>query len=664
MEFSFLQDIFVILTLAIAILFVCHRLHIPTVVGFLLTGMLAGPHGFGLIRAVEQVEHLAEIGVVLLLFTIGMEFSLKHLVQIKKSVLLGGSLQVALTFLTGFLIALELGMPSGQSVFIGFLLSLSSTAIVMKIIQERAEIDSPHGRTSLGILIFQDIIIVPMILFTPMLAGTEGDVTGSLLLLFAKGVAVIAVVLVSARWVVPYLLYQIARTRDRELFLFSIIALGLAVAWLTSSIGLSLALGAFLAGLIISESEYSHQAIGNILPFKDIFTSFFFISIGMLLDTSILVAKPWLVAALIFSVILLKFIVAAFSITLLGLPIRTVVLAGLALSQVGEFSFVLSGTGIKYGLLTGDTYQLFLAVAILTMAATPLIIGASPRIADFASVLPMPKRFKYGFSPIFHSHREMKKDHLVIIGFGFNGQNVARAAAASDIPYAIIEMNADAVRSEQAKGEPIVFGDATHEAVLEQVDIEDARVVVVAISDPAATRRITEIVRRLNPKAYVIVRTRYILELEPLHALGADDVIPEEFETSVEIFARVLKKYLVPEDEIEQFVDEVRSGSYDMFRSLSKKTTSFSDFKLHLPNLQIRTMRVAPKSDICCKTLGQLELRKKFGVSVLAIRRNGEMISSPHGETEVREGDLVVMVGTPEKMASVASMFQNRDMVR
>jgi len=657
MESSFLRDIIVIFGLSIAILFVCHRFKIPTIVGFLLTGILAGPHGLGLISAVHEVEELAEVGVVLLLFTIGMEFSLKNLLQIKRSVLLGGSLQVLLTFLAGFAIATEFGTPFGQAVFIGFLISLSSTAIVLKLMQERAEIDSPHGRTTLGILIFQDIIIVPMMLFTPLLAGSQNIAGGSPSLLLAKGIAVIIFVIVSAKWIIPHLLYQIARTKNRELFLLSIISIGLIVAWLTSSAGLSLALGAFLAGLIISESEYSHQALGNILPFRDVFTSFFFISVGMLLDVGFFLRQPEFIILIAVGVLALKTIIAGGAATMLGLPVRTAILVALALSQVGEFSFILSETGLRYNLLSGNTYQMFLAVSVITMAATPFIISLAPRTAEIISRLPMPKRMKLGFDPVQLVKTESKKDHLIIIGYGFNGKNLARAATAANIPYNIIELNAEAVRKEQLKGMPIYFGDATQEAVLEHADIRDARVVAVAISDPAATRRVTEVVRRLNPNVYLIVRTRYVQELEPLHDLGANEVIPEEFETSVEIFARVLKKYLIPKDEIEQFVDEVRADGYDMLRSLAKKQATFSDFKLHLPDIEINTFRIGVGSAADGSTLSQIELRKKHGVSMLAIRRNSETISNPHGEELLQAGDVVVVVGMKDKIAKAVTLF-------
>ncbi len=284
MDIPVLNDIVIIFGLAIAVLFICHRLRVPAVVGFILTGIFVGPYGLGLVKALHEVEMFAEVGVVLLLFTIGIEFSLERLLQIKKSVLVGGSLQVLLTFLATWFIARQFGQSSGEAVFIGFLVALSSTAIVLKLIQERAEVDTPHGRTTLGILIFQDIIIVPMILVTPILAGATGNVWETLFFLLAKGIGIIVLVMVSARWIVPQVLYQIARTRNQELFLLSVIVICLGIAWLTSRVGLSLALGAFLAGLIISESEYSHQALGNILPFRDVFTTFFFVSIGMMLD--------------------------------------------------------------------------------------------------------------------------------------------------------------------------------------------------------------------------------------------------------------------------------------------------------------------------------------------------------------------------------------------
>ena len=372
MEIPLFNDIVIIFILSISVIFICHRIGVPAIVGFLITGVLAGPHGLELVGRVHDVEILAEIGVVLLLFTIGLEFSLKDLLRIKRAVFLGGILQVVLTIGITFFIAQTFKQSTGTSIFFGFLVALSSTAIVLKQLQDKVAIDTPHGSISLAILIFQDIIVVPMLLFTPLLAGAAEQVSQTLFILLLKGIVIIAVVMVSATFVVPRLLYHIAQTRSRELFLLSVMAICFGVAWVTFSLGLSLALGAFLAGLIISESEYSYHAIGNIVPLRDIFTSFFFVSIGMLLDISFLFKQPVLIIAIVFGTLFLKGVTAGLATLIMGLPLRTILLVGMSLCQVGEFSFVLSKAGMEYGLLGKDTYQLFLAVSILTMTVTHL----------------------------------------------------------------------------------------------------------------------------------------------------------------------------------------------------------------------------------------------------------------------------------------------------
>jgi CPA2 family monovalent cation:H+ antiporter-2 len=658
MEIPLLTDIVIIFGLAVAVLLLFHFLRLPAVVGLLLTGILAGPYGFGLIGAIHEVEMLAEIGVILLLFTIGIEFSFKKLIEIKKQVIVGGVLQVGLTILAVFAIARQVGMSSPEAIFYGFLISLSSTAIVLRLIQERAEIDTPHGRTGLGVLLFQDIIIVPMILITPMLAGSlAGEIDSSIFIIMAKGLAIVCLVPVAARWLMPWLLHQVARTRSKELFILSVVAICLTIAWLTSKSGLSLALGAFIAGLIISESEYSHQALGNILPFRNVFTSFFFVSIGMLLDTSFLINNPVIILTASAGILILKALIAGGVTVLLGLPLRSGILAGLSICQVGEFSFILSRTGLKHGLLA-DHYQLFLAVAVLTMAATPFIISLAPRFADLILRMPVPVKLKTGLwpEPEKKSHKKLKQ-HLVIIGFGLNGRNVARAARMTDIPYVVIEMSPDTVKKEREKGEPIFYGDAIHEEVLRHVGIEDATVVVIAINDPAATRGITEKVRKLTLKAHVIVRTRYLMEMQGLYQLGANEVIPEEFETSVEIFSRVLAKYLIPRDEIDKLIIQLRSDGYEMFRNLSGKSSPFSSLDLQLPDVEVSSMRVEEGSPMVGKSLIELELRKKHGVTVLAVRRDSQTFHNPEVEMPFFVDDVLYLMGAPEKLAASTKLF-------
>ncbi len=658
MPVPILTDLVIIFGLSIVVLFVCHQFRVPATVGFILTGILAGPHLLGLVKAVHEVEMLAEIGVILLLFTIGVEFSFANLLQIRQSVLVAGPIQVAATCLAGVFLALQFGMSMSEAVFIGFLLSLSSTAIVLKLLQERAEVDTPHGRTSLGILIFQDIIIVPMMLFVPLLAGVSENLGVSFLLLLAKGLIIIALVIAGAKWVAPHVLYQIARTGNRELFLLAIVLLCTSVAWLTAQAGLSLALGAFLAGLIVSETEYSHQALGNILPFRDVFASFFFISIGMLLDVAFLLENPGIIALLTFGVIVLKTLLAGGAALCLKFPLRTAVLVGLALCQVGEFSFILSKVGVSQGLFSGNSYQLFLDVTILTMVLTPLMMALAPQVATFILRWPLPQKLKLGSHLAEVIDKSIPGDHLIIVGFGVNGRNLARAAKTGGIPYVIIEMNPETVRRERKSGETIFYGDATQEEILIHANIKEARILVVVINDPAAVRRITTLAHRLNPKVHIIVRTRYVNELQPLFELGADDVVPEEFETSVEIFTLVLKKYLVPKEEIERLTSEVRTNCYMVFRGMFKGFETLAPLPDHLHDVDISTFRLAPGAPLAGKSLAQTELRKKHGVTVLAVRRGSQVFHNPDPDMVLLADDLLITMGSPEDLIKVTGLFQ------
>jgi CPA2 family monovalent cation:H+ antiporter-2 len=651
MQTSFLSTTVIVFGLSILVLLFCYRLRIPTIVGFLLTGVLAGPAGFGLVGNQSEVETLAQIGIVLLLFSIGIEFSLKNLLQIKNIVLVGGSLQVLFTIGAVFVGSLWLGRTPAESLFMGFLLSLSSTAIVLKRFQEKAEVESPHGKTSLGILIFQDLIVVPMMLLIPILSGRGGDIGSSLLLLLVKIIGIIAFMFACIKWIVPKVLYWVAKTRSRELFLLTVIVMCFSIAWLTSSAGLSLALGAFLAGLILSESEYSYQALGSILPFRDVFTSVFFISIGMLFDIDFFIHHSVLIVLLAAAVLVVKVLIASMIPAFLGFPLRTMVLVGLALGQVGEFSFILAVSGMEFGLLDRNSYQVFLGVSILTMAATPFIMASGNYISDLLCRLPLPKRILSGLktdqSLSNQSHAHELNDHLIIIGFGVNGRNVARAAKAAGIPYVITEMNPETVRKEKAAGEPIFYGDSTQEAVLLHVKVRQARVVAIGIPDPVATRRVVEIARKLNPAVHIIARTRFFQETGPLYELGANEVIPEEFETSVEIFTRVLMKYLVPRYEIERFIAEVRSDGYQMFRSISKQKASFPDLKFVLPDVEMNMVWVGEGSFLAGKTIANLNLRQRFGITLLAVRRETEIFSNPESSLEICAGDILVVLGKP-----------------
>lgn len=653
MNILFLREILIILAIAIAVTFICHRIRIPTIVGLFITGVIAGPYGLGLISRGHALESIAELGVVLLLFTIGIEFSLNSLLELKRTSLLGGFLQIAFTTAGSYALARLWGLDSGQAWFVGCFISLSSTAIVMMLLQERAEVYSPPGRAALGILIFQDIAVIPMMLLIPLLAGNSGSVGYDWLVAMIKGVGVTALVFFAAKQWVPRLLYWIAATRSREIFLLSTILICLAVAGLTAWVGLSLALGAFLAGLIISESEYSHQALGNILPFRDVFTSFFFVSIGMLLDLHTLFSHWGAILSLTAGIMLLKFLLAGLAILLLGFSLRQAAVTGFLLCQVGEFSFILAQTAQQHRLIGNELYQTLLISSVLSMAAAPFIINYASRLADWINRLPWPGKLKTGVYPLAESRLVELSGHLVIIGFGINGRNLAKTAGMAGIPYTVIETNPETVKNELNKGFSIIYGDATQAEVLKQAGLEQARIAVAAISDPAALRRIIGLVKRLAPQVYLIVRTRYVSQMKALYRLGADEVIPEEFETSIEIFTRVLNHYLIPRQEIEEMTDNIRRDGYEMLRKLRKNSPAFPDLKMHWPDLEIAACRLDADSPWAHQTPACLDLRNRYGVNLLAVKKAGEVFSNPEAQTVLAPGDVLYFMGQAHKVASV-----------
>lgn len=577
-EFPLLADLLVLLLASVPIAFICHRLRLPVMVGFMVTGVLIGPSALRLIKDLHAIELLAEVGIALLLFTIGLEFSLRRLMEMKRLVLGGGGLQVVLTILIAMAVEKLLGKPANQALFFGFLVALSSTAIVLKSYAERLEIDTLYGRASVGILLFQDLCIVPMMLLVPILSGQEGSSMANIALAIGKAAAVIGGIVFTARKIVPFLLYQVTRLRSSEVFIIFVVLVSLGTAWLTSRFGLSMAVGAFIAGLVLSESEYSHQIVSDILPFRDVFNSIFFISIGMLLSLNSLAQNFPAVMILLAAVIVGKAIVVAMVARLLRYSLRVSITLGIGLAQVGEFSFILAKAGSAQNLLSQPDYQLFLAASVLSMIATPFLIHVAPKISlsleSWLGVVAAPSRESPGERA---SERGLNR-HVIVVGYGVNGRNVSKVLHRLGIPYLVLELNAQTVRAAAAQGVPIRYGDAGRRQALRHAGVEQAAIMVVAISDALVTRRTVALARELNPDLHIIVRTRYMSEVGELFDLGASEVIPEEFETSVEIFSRVLKQYGVSRQSIEQEVEEVRKEGYAMLRS-----TSLPPVEMRLP---------------------------------------------------------------------------------
>lgn len=658
MEYELLKSLEVIFIASAVVILLLYRLKIPSLVGFIIAGIIIGPYGVALIKDIHFVQILAEIGVILLLFTIGIEFSMARLFRIRKAVLGGGGTQVLLTIVLSAAMTYVAIGDINKSIFFGFLYALSSTAIVLKLLAERGEIDSPHGHTMVGILIFQDLCIVPLMLFIPVLSGNGVNII-DVVAKMGKAAVIISTVLLSARWIVPALLHQVVRTKSRELFLTTIILLCLGIALLTSRFGLSLALGAFLAGLIISESEYAHQAISDILPFKDSFMGLFFVSIGMLMDLEFVFNNSLRIAAVVALIFGLKIVTGTASALLIGNSLRTSVLTGLGLAQIGEFSFVLAIAGRASGLISEAFYQIFLSSSVVTMIMTPFMLNAASSVSEWLAERPLFKRLSRRRKTLEGEGSPRKRhDHVIIVGFGLNGRNLAKVSREAEIPYVVLEMNSDTVREMRRKGEPIYYGDGASKEILHKMSIETARLLVIAISDPVSTRRIVSIGRQENPAVYIIVRTRYLIEVDELKSLGADEVIPEEFETSIEIFSRVLHRYSFPRNVILDMVDKIRSNSYTALRSVEVPRRHLFEKYEWLPEIELDGYRISEGSHLHNKTIKELQIRKKTGVTIIATRRGKTVHTNPEPAFRLKGGDILLFTGDRESMKKALSYFR------
>jgi CPA2 family monovalent cation:H+ antiporter-2 len=650
-EAPLLRDLLVLFAASIPIVFLFQRLNVPTIVGFLIAGVVIGPHGLGLIAEAAAVESLAEMGVVLLLFVIGLELSLEQLLHLGRVVLISGGLQVLLTAATAAGLAAAAGVPTEESVFIGFLIVHSSTAVALKLLADRGEIDSPHGRLAAGIAVIQDLCVVPMMLLIPLMGASQRIAFAEIGWALLKAALVVVVIVVGARMVLPQILAIIVRLRIRELFTATVVLFCLGTAWLAAQFGLSLAFGALVAGLVISESEYSHQAVAEILPFRDTFNSIFFTSVGMLLHVTVLLEHWAVLLALLLAVVALKGVILGVVIGFTTGSARVASLVAACLCQIGELSFVLARFAAPYQLLDPLRYELLLAVTVLSMLATPLLLTVAPHILSALEAV-------FGWRPERPASDDRLHGHVLIVGYGLNGRNLARVLRETGLTYRILELNPEAVTAARSAGEPILFGDATRIDVLRRVSVEGAHVVVVAISDAAATRRIVSVVRQLNSQATLIVRTRYVAEIDALYRLGATEVIPEEFETSVEIFARVLRRLRVPRNLINVQVEIIRGERYGMLRGLSLPRQSMQDIQHLLAGTLTDTFLVEPSSPGVGKTIRELGLRTQTGVTIIAAVRDGKPTTNPPPDHRIEPGDTLVLLGNHGELDRAMDLLQ------
>lgn len=651
-DLAVLRHLALIVGLAIPVAALAHRLRAPTLVGFLLVGVAIGPHGAALIPEPDAVAALAEIGVVLLLFEIGLELSLSQVLGWGASILVAGGLQVLGVVVLAVAAGPVLGLPVGQSLFYGALAALSSTAIVSKTLADRGELDAPHGREALAVLLFQDLAIVPLMLVVPLLGGGGGaGGAGGAGLRLGLGLAALVALVAGGRLVVRWTLDRIVETRDRDLFTLCVgfFAIGTALAAWTA--GFSLAVGAFLAGLIISESEYGLQALDDVMPFRALFSGVFFTSVGMLLDLTVVGAHLPLIAGGAVLLLAVKAAVAAGAVMARGRRFDVALATGLSLAQIGEFSFVLAAAGLPLGLFGAGHYQVFLAVAALSMTAAPFLVTVS---RPWAVRLAAGK----GPGPAAEPPPPVPRDHAIVVGYGLAGRYLARMLQAAGIECAVIDQNAELVAAARREGFAALYGDGAGHPVLERAGGGGARLVVFAISSPFDERRGVAAARRAAPRAAVVVRTRYVGAIDELMRLGAAEVVVEEFEASLELFARALERYEIPAARIARELDAVRGEHYGLLRGRARPNLHLDTLKHLGIHHALELAEVEAGAAAVGESAASLDLRRATGAVQIAVIRDGR----PHYQREAgftyRAGDTAVLVGDREALDRAAALFR------
>jgi CPA2 family monovalent cation:H+ antiporter-2 len=645
---SLLTDLVLLVAMAAAGVALFERLRLPAIAGFLVTGAVLGPGGLGLVSDPEAVQALAELGVVFLLFEIGLEIPVDRLRRRGAFTLAAGGLQLAGTLVVAAGAAWALGLPGPTAFVIGALVAMSSTALVIRLLSERGELDAPHGQIAVGILLFQDLCIVPFLVAVPLLAGEAVHSGWPVARALLRAGLALLLFLGVARFALPWVLDRAARLRSRDLFsLVSVLVVaGAAVG--AESAGLTLAVGAFLAGLAASSTPYGHQLFAEVLPLRGVLLGVFFTAVGMLLDVRTAAENPSAVLLFAAGAVPLK---AAVVLAVLALALRqsprVSVLAALALAQTGEFSFVLASAAAASGVLDSGLQQAVIAGSILSLLATPFLVRVAPTLA---ARLDRAARGRAG-----EEGPETLTDHVLLIGYGLTGRSVARVLRAIEQRVLAVEANAQTVHEARAAGEDIVYGDALRAGLLERVGIRGARALVVAITDPLATRQVVTLARSLHPALPIVARTRYVLDVDPLSEAGADVVVAEEVEATLDVVSQTLRIFGIPSGAIARFVAELREEGYELLRP--RPALALDPWLGELLE-QVSTEWLEVGMSVAGEpTLLELAFRERTGASVLAIERGGRTIPNPTPSESIRAGDRLLVFGGTEALGRAHALL-------
>jgi monovalent cation:H+ antiporter-2, CPA2 family len=637
---KFFHQLIIILGFSIPVIYIFNKIKLPSIIGFLITGMIIGPFGLKLINDTAGIQFLAQIGVAFLLFTIGIEIQLSRFLKHLSEILLTGGLQILCTFTVGVAIGLAMQLSVSQSIFIGFILAHSSSALILKILKDRSDENAPQGRISIGIILFQDMMVVPMMLLIPFLAGSSGPDAWVIIWKLAKSILIIVFILVAARYVIPRVLERLVTMNMRDVLVIAAVVIAMGIAGITESLGLSLAIGAFLAGLALSDTDFTHQIISDITPFRDVFLSVFFVSFGMILNLDFLRENPAYIILISLMIILIKATIVFGLVKLLRYPLRVTLLSGVLLSQIGEFSFVLASQGFENNIISNEIYQTFIGASVLTFIVTPLLVSLVYYLLARKNIFDPDEHVK----PI---ERAPVSNHVIICGMGLNGRNLVRVLKDTAINYVIIDLNFQKIKKSKSKGDKnTIWGDASSVEILRRANVEAARVMVIAISDRFLTKSCLSHAKAIHPNLHVIVRTKYLADIEDLLALGADDVIPEEFETSIQIFSRVLKMFHIPNSIILAQGNIIRNKSYGVFREVRYTQEAFDQISQLLAQGTIETYYIADGNPIIGKSIRDINLKAESGAMIINIIRNNQTITNPPSDFVLQTADQLILFGS------------------
>jgi CPA2 family monovalent cation:H+ antiporter-2 len=660
----FIDELAVIAGLGVVVTLVLARLRLPAVAGLLFAGALVGPYGLGLVRSIDTIEVLAEIGVVLLLFTIGLEFSLDRLKSIFRQVALGGILQVVTTAAVTMAVAMALGQPLRLSIFYGFVFAMSSTAIVLRALAERRELDAPHGRFIVGTLIFQDLCVVPMVLIVPLLASgvDAGAAGGQIAWALGKAALVVVATVVIARVIVPRVLASVDASRSREVFVLAVLGLCIGTAWLTSLAGLSFALGAFLGGMVVADTEYGHRAMSDMLPLRDTFMSVFFVSLGMFFDVRVVVEQPLLITLLLVGFLFAKGFLATLAAQIMRFPARVAWLAGVGLAQFGEFGFVLARIGEQSGVVDAGALRPLFAAGIASMFLTPVLVRVAPHVtAGERLIAPLERLLgARGIDEDDGPGDHTITGHVVIVGFGLAGKLVARALAASGVPYVVLEINAETVRAARADHQTVFYGDATSIEALGHAHAAEARAIILLMNDPSAAQRVVDAARRVAPGVPLFMRAHYLAERDALQRLGATDVVAEEVEGGIELMARLLRTLGVPRNVINRCVSDARAATQASERLEDRPRRTLAEHP-GLDEMHIESVLLSDGNPATLRSTVELGVRQQTGALIVAIRRDGSLIAHPDPHLPFKPEDIVYLVGSFEAIDQATTLLTGPD---